>query len=112
MAVLLITHDLGVVANVAEEIVVMYQGEIMESGTLDDIFRRAAHPYLRALLRAVPRFDMKAGERLVPIRENPPGDAPHLMAQLPPWPDLADRHQPLAGLHVKARHRPQEDRKS
>jgi peptide/nickel transport system ATP-binding protein len=67
----------------------MYQGEIMESGTLDDIFRRAAHPYLRALLRAVPRFDMKAGERLVPIREIPPGDAPHLMAQLPPWPAQA-----------------------
>ena len=89
MAVLLITHDLGVVANVAEEIVVMYQGEIMESGTLDDVFRRASHPYLRALLRAVPRFDMKAGERLVPIREIPPGDAPHLMAQLPPWPAQA-----------------------
>jgi peptide/nickel transport system ATP-binding protein len=88
-AVLLITHDLGVVANIAEEIIVMYQGEIMESGTLDDIFRRAAHPYLRALLRAVPRFDMKAGERLVPIREIPPGDAPNLMAQLPPWPAQA-----------------------
>src|SRR5438067_1163535 len=86
MAVLLITHDLGVVANVAEEIVVMYQGEVMESGTLDDIFRRASHPYLRALLHAVPRFDMKPGERLVPIREIPPGEAPHLMAQLPPWP--------------------------
>jgi peptide/nickel transport system ATP-binding protein len=61
MAVLLITHDLGVVANVAEEIVVMYHGEIMESGTLDDVFRRARHPYLTALLRAVPRFDMKPG---------------------------------------------------
>src|SRR5436190_642774 len=89
MAVLLITHDLGVVANIAEEIVVMYQGEVMESGTLDDVFRRASHPYLRALLHALPRFDMKPGERLVPIREIPPGDAPHLMAQLPPWPAQA-----------------------
>ena len=86
MAVLLITHDLGVVANVAEEIVVMYHGEVMESGTLDDIFRRAEHPYLRALLRAVPHFDMKPGERLVPIREIPPGDAPHLMAEKAEWP--------------------------
>src|SRR5215468_4011561 len=80
MAVLLITHDLGVVANVAEEIVVMYRGEVMESGTLDDIFRRAEHPYLRALLRAVPRFDMKPGERLVPIREIPHAEARYLMA--------------------------------
>ena len=89
MAVLLITHDLGVVANVAEEIVVMYRGEVMESGTLDDIFARARHPYLKALLRAVPRFDMKAGERLQPIREIPPGDAPHLMEQVAPWPAAA-----------------------
>ena len=93
MAVLLITHDLGVVANIAEEIVVMYRGEIMESGTLDDIFSRARHPYLRALLRAVPRFDMQPGERLTPLREIPPGDAPHLMAQVPPWP--ADATGPL-----------------
>jgi len=86
MAVLLITHDLGVVANVAEEVIVMYHGEIMESGTLDDIFQRAAHPYLQALLRAVPRFDMEPGERLVPIRAIPPGDAPHLMADKAAWP--------------------------
>src|SRR5207245_7771346 len=90
MAVLLITHDLGVVANIAEEIVVMYQGEVMESGTLDDVFRRASHPYLRALLHAVPRFAMKPGERLVPIREIPPGDAPHLMAVKAEWPANAD----------------------
>jgi peptide/nickel transport system ATP-binding protein len=81
MAVLLITHDLGVVANVAEEIVVMYRGEVVESGTLEDIFRHPEHPYLQALLRAVPRFDMKPGERLVPIREVAAGEAPHLMAE-------------------------------
>lgn len=69
MAILLITHDLGVVASMADEVVVMYHGKIMEQGTLDDIFRKASHPYLLALLRAVPRFQMKEGERLVPIRE-------------------------------------------
>jgi peptide/nickel transport system ATP-binding protein len=86
MAVLLITHDLGVVANVAEEIVVMYRGEVVESGTLQEIFRCPEHPYLAALLRAVPRFDMKPGERLVPIRAVAAGDAPHLMAAKAQWP--------------------------
>ncbi len=69
MAVLLITHDLGVVANMADEVVVMHRGRVMESGTLTDIFREARHPYLKALMRAVPRFNMKPGERLTPIRE-------------------------------------------
>jgi len=69
MAVLMITHDLGVVANMADQIVVMYHGRVMERGSLDDIFRDPRHPYLKALLNAVPRFDMKPGERLVPIRE-------------------------------------------
>jgi peptide/nickel transport system ATP-binding protein len=75
MAVLIITHDLGIVANVAEEVVVMYHGEVMESGGLEDIFRNPQHPYLEALLRAVPRFGMKPDERLIPIREiAPPKD--------------------------------------
>ncbi|MEQ8396209.1 ABC transporter ATP-binding protein [Thalassobaculum sp.] len=69
MAVLMITHDLGVVANVAEEVVVMYRGRVMESGDVEDIFRRPEHPYLRSLMAAVPRFDMAPGERLKPIRE-------------------------------------------
>ena len=72
MAVLIITHDLGVVANVAEEVVVMYHGEVMESGRLRDIFERPTHPYLKALLNAVPHFDMKPGERLTPVREIKP----------------------------------------
>ena len=74
MAVLMITHDLGVVANVAEEVVVMYDGEVMEAGNRDDIFGDPQHPYLKALLQAVPRFGMEPGERLAPIREiAPPG---------------------------------------
>jgi peptide/nickel transport system ATP-binding protein len=69
MALLMITHDLGVVANVADDVVVMYRGKVVESGDLHDIFRDPQHPYLKALLHAVPRFDMKPGERLQPIRE-------------------------------------------
>jgi peptide/nickel transport system ATP-binding protein len=69
MALLMITHDLGVVANVADDVVVMYRGKVVESGDLHDIFRDPQHPYLKALLHAVPRFDMEPGERLVPIRE-------------------------------------------
>src|SRR5260221_4552197 len=57
MAVLLITHDLGVVAHVAEEIVVMYQGSLVASGTLQELFRNPRHPYLRAPFPAVPGFD-------------------------------------------------------
>ena len=69
MAVLLITHDLGVVANVAEEVVVMYHGRVLERGQMQDIFAGPRHPYLKALLHAVPRFGMDRAERLTPIRE-------------------------------------------
>jgi len=68
MSVLIITHDLGVVANVADDVVVMYHGEILESGPVHAIFNQPKHPYLQALLKAVPRFDMQANERLTPIR--------------------------------------------
>jgi peptide/nickel transport system ATP-binding protein len=71
MAMLLITHDLGVVANVADEVVVIYHGEIMEAGTVEDIFRRPQHPYLKGLMAAVPHFDMKPGERLKALRDVP-----------------------------------------
>ncbi len=72
MAVLMITHDMGVVANVADEVVVVYHGEVMESGMVDDIFAKPGHPYLQALLRAVPKFDYGPGERLIPLREIKP----------------------------------------
>lgn len=69
MAVLIITHDLGVVANLADEVIVLYRGQVMEAGDVHAIFDAPSHPYLRALLNAVPHFDMKPGERLVPVRE-------------------------------------------
>ena len=75
MAVLIITHDLGVVANIAEEVVVMYHGRVVESGTCEDIFERPQHPYLKALFTAVPRTDMPRGERLIPIRQIKAGHA-------------------------------------
>jgi peptide/nickel transport system ATP-binding protein len=94
MAVLMITHDLGVVANVAEEVVVMYHGEIMERGTVQDIYKNPQHPYLQGLMNAVPHFDMKPGERLVPLREIKHQTGPAMAAQ-EPWPEGADAAGPL-----------------
>jgi peptide/nickel transport system ATP-binding protein len=67
MSVLMITHDMGVVANVADEVVVLYRGEVMESGDANDILRDPRHPYLKALMAAVPRIDAGPSARLVPL---------------------------------------------
>ncbi|MEE9315421.1 MAG: ABC transporter ATP-binding protein [Rhizobiaceae bacterium] len=69
MAVLLITHDLGVVANMADEVVVMYHGQIMEAGTKEHIFRNPKHPYLTALLNAVPNINMDFNQKLESLRD-------------------------------------------
>jgi peptide/nickel transport system ATP-binding protein len=71
MAVMMITHDMGVVANLAEEVVVLYRGEVMERGTAPDLFRDPRHPYLKALLNAVPRIDADPSDRLKPLVEEP-----------------------------------------
>jgi len=68
-AILMITHDLGVVANMADKVVVIYHGEIMEAGGVEEIFRRPQHPYLKALMAAIPHFEMKEGERLISLRD-------------------------------------------
>ncbi|MEL6289644.1 MAG: ABC transporter ATP-binding protein [Pseudomonadota bacterium] len=73
MAVLMITHDMGVVANVAEEVVVVYRGEIMESGMVEDVLENPQHPYLKALLGAVPTIEPGATRaRLKPLRDIEP----------------------------------------
>ena len=69
MAVLLITHDLGVVANMADEVVVMYHGQIMEAGPVETIFRDPQHSYLKALLNAVPDLDMAYDAKLQSLRD-------------------------------------------
>jgi len=79
MALFIITHDLGIVANMADEVVVMYHGRVMEAGTIEHIFRDPRHPYLKALMRAVPRFNMGPGERLTPIRDTR-ADFDHLIS--------------------------------
>ena len=73
-AVILITHDLGVVAEVADRVAVMYGGRIVESGPVGEIFKRPRHPYTVGLLRSIPRID-GADSRLVPIIGQPPTPA-------------------------------------
>jgi oligopeptide transport system ATP-binding protein len=71
MGLILITHDMGVVADVADRISVMYAGKVVEEAPVYDIYARPAHPYTRALLESIPRLDMK-GQRLNVIRGLPP----------------------------------------
>jgi oligopeptide/dipeptide ABC transporter ATP-binding protein len=72
MALILITHDLGVVARMADEVAVMYAGQIVEHGSVDDVFYRSAHPYTLGLRAAMPTNHREGGERLTPIDGSPP----------------------------------------
>ena len=107
-AIILITHDLGVVASLADRVAVMYAGKIVESGHSKDIFYAPKHPYTRALLRSLPQVDTDRSEKLVSI----PGTPPDLISppkgcgfasrcescmkicreKHPPLYDLGDRH--------------------
>ena len=71
MGVVLITHDLGVVGEVADRVAVMYAGRIVETGGITDVFGRPAHPYTVGLMHSVPRVDQR-GQRLSPITGSPP----------------------------------------
>ena len=70
-AIILITHDLGIVSDICDEVIVMYAGRIVERGTTDDIFYRPAHPYTQGLLRCLPRLDSDGTEPLEPIEGTP-----------------------------------------
>ena len=85
MAVLLVTHDLGVVAEVADRVVVMYAGQVVETGTAAEVFAAPAHPYTEGLLNSIPRVD-RVGGRLTPI----PGVVP-APTDWPPGCRFADR---------------------
>jgi peptide/nickel transport system ATP-binding protein len=101
-SLVIVTHNLGVVARYAETIYIMYAGKIVESGKCKEIFARPGHPYTSGLLRCVPRIDEKAGRKLEAIKGLPPhlGRLPGQCAFLPrctqatercreePWPEL------------------------
>ena len=70
-AIVMITHDLGVVAEIADDVIVMYAAEIVERGSVDQIFKRPQHPYTWGLLGSLPRLDVEV-ERLVQIQGQPP----------------------------------------
>src|SRR5579875_1030812 len=71
-SVILITHDMGVVANMADRVAVMYAGYVVETGSLDQIFYKPRHPYTVALLRSIPRIAQRRDEPLEPIKGSPP----------------------------------------
>ena len=71
MGLILITHDLGVVADVADKVAIMYAGKIVETGTVYEVYANQAHPYTEGLMNSIPRLDQK-GLRLEPIRGAPP----------------------------------------
>ena len=72
MSIIMITHDLGVVAEICDEVVVMYLGEVVERAPVDDIFHNPKHPYTQALLRSIPRLGQSKSGRLNPISGSVP----------------------------------------
>lgn len=117
MAIIMITHDLGVVANMCQKIAVMYAGRIVEYGTADDIFYYPKHQYTKGLIRSIPRLDTKEHERLVPIEGtpvdmlNPPQGCPFAprcdecmkicLREMPPVTTFSDTHYTQCWLNQK-----------
>jgi len=86
MGLLLVTHDLGIVREVCDRVAIMYAGRIVETGTVEGVFARPAHPYTRALLAAIPRLSGERTERLAQIDGEPPD-----LVRLPPGCRFAPR---------------------
>ncbi len=71
MAIILITHDLGIISDLCDRVIVMYAGKIVEEASIDDIFYNPKHPYTSGLLNSIPKLDADENQRLVPIEGNP-----------------------------------------
>jgi len=117
MAIIMITHDLGIVANMCDNIAVMYAGRIVESGSTDEIFYQPSHEYTKGLLQSIPHLNVKEHERLVPIEGtpvdmlNPPAGCPFAprckacmkicLREMPPMTVLSDTHYTKCWLMQK-----------
>ena len=117
MSIIMITHDLGVVASMCEKIAVMYAGHIVEYGTTDEIFYHPSHEYTKGLIKSIPRLDVEAREKLVPIEGqpvdmlNPPAGCPFAprcrscmkvcLSNVPPKTELSETHYTHCWLRQK-----------
>ena len=116
-AMIFVSHNLGVVADIADRVAIMYAGKIVEQGPVDDIFYEPAHPYTKGLLRSMPRVDAESYERLIPIEGtpvdmlNPPEGCPfaprceHCMKiclkKMPPYVEVGEKHRSACWLRVQ-----------
>ena len=123
-AIIFITHNLGVVAEMCDRVSVMYAGKIVEQGTDEDIFYRPAHPYTMGLLESMPRLDEDTHERLIPIKGTPvdllnPPEGCHFgprcshcmkicLTKEPPYADLGNGHISACWLHFMGKENKQE----
>ena len=117
-SIIMITHDLGVVAQMCEKIAVMYAGHIVEYGTTDEIFYQPGHEYTKGLINSIPKLNTEVRERLVPIEGtpvdllNPPAGCPFAprckncmkicLSKMPPRTELSDTHYTYCWLQQKA----------
>ena len=117
MSIIMITHDLGVVAQMCEKIAVMYAGNIVEYGTTDEIFYNPQHEYTKGLINSIPKLNAEEKERLVPIEGqpvdllNPPAGCPFAprckscmkvcLNKMPPRTELSDTHYTYCWLRQK-----------
>ena len=117
MSIIMITHDLGVVASMCEKIAVMYAGHIVEYGTTDEIFYNPQHEYTKGLINSIPKLNASEKERLVPIEGtpidllNPPAGCPFAprckscmkicLREMPPRTELSDTHYTYCWLRQK-----------